>query len=98
MERKEQAQQGNKTESMDEIVKRKIFNFKQAVAEGDIEERREAEVELREAFEEIGLGEELTKYLIAHIKRAVEVEKAYEKQCEIMQEVREIIRELARKV
>jgi alcohol dehydrogenase YqhD (iron-dependent ADH family) len=79
-------------------VKRKIFNFKQAVAEGDIEKRRKAEIELREAFEELGLGEELTKYLIAHIKRAVEVEQAYEKQCKIMQEVRETLRELARKV
>jgi alcohol dehydrogenase YqhD (iron-dependent ADH family) len=79
-------------------VKRKIFEFKKAVAEGDIEKRRRAEIELREAFEELGLDEELAKYLIAHIKRAAEIEKAYEEKSKLMQEVREIIRELARKV
>jgi coenzyme F420-reducing hydrogenase alpha subunit len=79
-------------------VIKKIINFKQAVAEGDTEKRRKAKEELIEAFEEFGLGEELTKYLIVHIKRAVEIEKAYEKQCKLMQEVRETIRELARKV
>jgi hypothetical protein len=79
-------------------VMKKIFNFKQAVAGSDIEKRRRAEIELREVFEKFGLGEELTKYLIAHIKRAAEIEKAYEKQCKLMQEVRETIRELARKV
>ncbi len=76
----------------------KIFNFTQAVANGDIEKRRKAEEELREAFKDIGLDDELIKYLIAHLKRAVEVEKAYERQCEVMQEVRETIRRLAEKV
>ena len=76
----------------------KIVKFKQAVAEGDIEKRRKAEKELREAFEDIGLGEELIKYLIAHFKRATEIEKAYEEKCRVLQEVRETIRELARKV
>jgi alcohol dehydrogenase YqhD (iron-dependent ADH family) len=79
-------------------VIKKIINFKQAVAEGDIEKRRKAEEELREVFEELGLGEKLTEYLIAHIKRAVEIEKAYEEKSKLMQEVRETIRELARKV
>jgi len=76
----------------------KIINFKQAVAEGDIEKRRKAEDELRRAFKDIGLDEELIKYLIAHFKRATEIEKAYEKKCEILGEVRETIRELAGKI
>ncbi len=76
----------------------KIVQFKQAVAEGDIEKRWKAEEELREAFEGLGLDEKLVKYLIAHFKRAVEVEKAYERKCEVMQEVRETIRRLAEKV
>jgi len=79
-------------------VMKKILEFEKAVAEGDTEKRRKAKEELREVFEKLGLGEELTKYLIAHIKRAAEIEKAYEKQCKLMQEVRETIRELARKV
>jgi hypothetical protein len=79
-------------------VKVKIIRFEQAVAEGDIEKRRKAEEELREAFKDIGLNEELIKYLIAHFKRAAQTEKAYEEQCKLMQEVRETIRELARKV
>jgi hypothetical protein len=79
-------------------VNLKIFRFKQAVAEGDIEERRIAKEELREAFEEIGLDEELIKYLIAHLQRSVEIEKAYEEKCKILHEVRETIRELAGKV
>jgi hypothetical protein len=79
-------------------VKLKILKFKQAVAEGDFEKRRQSEMELRAAFKDIGLDEELIKYLIAHIKRLAELEKAYERQCEIMQEVRETIRELARKI
>jgi len=76
----------------------KIINFKQAVAEGDIEKRRETEEELREAFRDIGLDEELIKYLVAHIKRLAELEKAYEEKCKLMQEVRETIRRLAEKV
>jgi hypothetical protein len=36
-------------------VKVKIIRFEQAVAEGDIEKRRKAEEELREAFKDIGL-------------------------------------------
>jgi len=79
-------------------VKLKIFRFKEAVAEGDIEERRKAEADLREAFRDIGLDEELIKYLIAHLKRSVEIEKAYEEKCKLMQEVRETIRRLAEKV
>jgi len=81
-----------------EDVKLKIFRFKQAVAEGDIEKRRKAEEGLREAFRDIGLDEELIKYLIAHIKRSAEIEKAYEEKCKLMQEVRETIRRLAEKV
>jgi hypothetical protein len=76
----------------------KIGRFKQAVAEGDIERRSKAEEELREAFEDIGLDEKLIKYLIAHFKRATEIEKAYEEKCRLLHEVRETIRELARKV
>jgi alcohol dehydrogenase YqhD (iron-dependent ADH family) len=88
-----------KTQTAQQIdAMKKILEFKKAVAEGDIEERRKAEMELREAFEEIGLGEKLTEYLIAHIKRAVEIEKAYEEKCKLMQDVRETIRELARRV
>jgi hypothetical protein len=68
------------------------------VANGDIEKSWKAEEELREAFEGLGLDEKLVKYLMAHFKRAVEVEKAYERQCEIMREVRETIRRLAEKV
>ena len=79
-------------------VKLKILRFKQAVAEGDFEKRRQSEVELRAAFKDIGLDEELIKYLVAHIKRLAELEKAYEEKCKLMQEVRETIRELARKV
>jgi len=81
-----------------EDVKLKIFRFKQAVAEGDFEKKRKAEEGLREAFRDIGLDEELIKYLIAHIKRSVEIEKAYEEKCKLMQEVRETIRRLAEKV
>jgi hypothetical protein len=76
----------------------KIFRFKNAVAEGDFEKRGQVEVELRKAFKDIGLDEELIKYLIAHFKRATEIEKAYEEQCKLMQEVRETIRRLAEKV
>jgi len=76
----------------------KIINFEKAVAKGDIEERRNAEAELREVFEALGLGEELIKYLIAHIKRAAEIEDAYKEKCDLLHEVRETIRELARKV
>jgi len=79
-------------------VKLKMLRFKQAVAEGDFEKRKQAETELRESFKNLGLGEELIKYLVAHIKRLAELEKAYEEQCKLMQEVRETIRELARKV
>jgi DNA-binding protein H-NS len=76
----------------------KIFKFKQAVVEGDIEKRSKAEAELREALEEIGLDERLIKYLIGHFKRSTEIEKAYEEKCRLLQEVRETIRELARRV
>jgi len=79
-------------------VKLKILRFKQAVAEGDIEKRSKAEMELREALETLGLDNELIKYLVAHFKRATEVEKAYEEKCQLMQEVRETIRRLAGKV
>jgi len=79
-------------------VKLKILRFKQAVAEGDFEKRRQSEVELRAAFKDIGLDEELIKYLVAHIKRLAELEKAYEEKCKLMQEVRETIRRLAEKV
>ena len=79
-------------------VKLKILRFKHAVAEGDFEKRRQSEVELREAFKDIGLDEELIKYLVAHIKRLAELEKAYEEKCKLMQEVRETIRRLAEKV
>jgi alcohol dehydrogenase YqhD (iron-dependent ADH family) len=76
----------------------KIINLKYAVREGDFEKKREAELELREAFKEIGLEERLINYLVAHIKRATAIEKAYEEQCEFLSEVRETIRELARKL
>jgi DNA repair exonuclease SbcCD ATPase subunit len=76
----------------------KIISFKHAVREGDIDKKREAEEELKEAFRSIGLEEELIKYLVAHIKRATEIEEAYEKKCEILFEVRETIRELERKL
>ncbi|MFZ8785695.1 hypothetical protein [Thermocrinis sp.] len=76
----------------------KIINFKKAVAEGDIEKRRETEEELREAFRDAGLDEELIKYLVSHFRRATEIEKAYEGKCKLMQEVRETIRRLAEKV
>jgi hypothetical protein len=79
-------------------VKLKILRFKQAVAEGDFEKRKQSEEELREAFRDIGLDEELIKYLIAHFKRATEIEKAYEEKCKLMQEVRETMRRLAEKV
>ncbi len=76
----------------------KIVQFKQAVAEGDIEKRWKAEEGLREALKGLGLDEKLVKYLIANFKRSVEVEMAYERQCKILQEVRETIRRLAEKV
>jgi hypothetical protein len=76
----------------------KIISFKRAVREGDFERRRKAEEELRSAFREIGLEGKLVEYLIAHIKRATEIEKAYEEKCEILFEVRETIRELERKL
>jgi hypothetical protein len=44
------------------------------------------------------LAEKLIKYLIAHFKRSTEIEKAYEEKCRLLHEVRETIRELARKV
>jgi hypothetical protein len=59
-------------------VKLKILRFKQAVVEGDFERRRQTEAELRESFENLGLDEELIKYLVAHIKRLAELEKAYD--------------------
>jgi len=90
----QQIQQGRR----DTDVILKIIHFKKAVVERDIEKRREAEMELREAFKEIGLGEELIKYLVAHIKRSAQTEKAYEEKCEILREVRETIRRLAEKV
>jgi hypothetical protein len=55
-------------------------------------------MELRKAFAQIGLDADLINYLVAHLKRSVEIEKAYEEKCEILHEVRETIRELARKV
>jgi hypothetical protein len=79
-------------------VKLKILRFKQAVEEGDFEKRRQTEAELREGFKNLGLDEELIKYLVAHIKRLAELEKAYEEKCRLLHEVRETIRELARKV
>jgi len=66
------------TQEIQLAVIHKIVKFKQAVAEGDIEKRRKAEEELREAFENIGLDEKLIKYLIAHFKRATEIEKPLE--------------------
>jgi hypothetical protein len=76
----------------------KIIDFKHAIREGDFEKKREAEMELREVFKELGLEEELVNYLVAHIKRATEIEMAYKKQCELLFEVRETVRELARKL
>jgi hypothetical protein len=76
----------------------KIISFKHAVREGDIEKKKKAEQELRSAFREIGLEDPLVDYLVAHIKRATEIEKAYEKQCELLFEIRETIRELGRKL
>jgi hypothetical protein len=76
----------------------KIISFKHAVREGDVEKKREAEKELKEAFREIGLEGKLVEYLVAHIKRATEIERAYEEKCEILFEVRETIRELERKL
>jgi hypothetical protein len=79
-------------------VKLKILRFKQAIAEGDFERRRQAEAELIKGFKNLGLDEELIKYLVAHIKRLAELEKAYEEKCGILRELRETIRELARKI
>ncbi len=93
-----QTVQQNQERNGDVGVILKIVQFKQAVAEGDVEKRWKAEEGLREAFEGLGLDEKLVKYLIAHFKRAVEVEKAYERKCKILQEVRETIRRLAEKV
>jgi coenzyme F420-reducing hydrogenase delta subunit len=68
-----------------------IMHFKQAVANGDIEQKREREQKLREAFAELGLDADTITYLIASFKRAVEIEKAYNKKCEEIREVRELI-------
>ena len=72
-------------------LKLKVAVFKHAVASGDIEKRREAETALREALAELGLDEDTIKYFIAGWKRAVEVEQAYERRCEELREVRELI-------
>jgi coenzyme F420-reducing hydrogenase delta subunit len=72
-------------------LKIKISRFKRAVAEGDNEKRREKEQELREAFAELGLDADTINYLIASFKHAVEIEEAYQKKCEEVREVRELI-------
>ena len=82
--------------SMDVI--RKIVAFKQAVAEGNFEEISKAEAELRKAFKDIGLDEELTNYLIAHFRSATLIEMAHKEKCKILQEVRRTILRLAEKV
>ncbi len=75
-----------------------ILDFKRAVAEGSFEERSKAEEKLRQAFKEIGLDEELTKYLIAHFRSATLIEMAHKEKCKILQEVRRTILRLAEKV
>ncbi len=75
-----------------------IIDFKKAVAEGSLEEGIKAEKELREAFKNLGLGEELTKYLIAHFRSATLIEEAHKKKCEILQEVRRTILRLTGKI
>ncbi len=72
-------------------VKLSIRRFKQAVVNGSIEERRRAEQELKEAFKLLGLEDDLIKYLVANLKRYAEIEEAYERKCEELREVRELI-------
>ncbi len=69
----------------------KVALFKRAVASGDIEEKRKTEQELRNALAELGLGADDINYLVASFKRYIEIEKAYERKCEEMREVRELI-------
>jgi hypothetical protein len=85
-----------KKNSMDVI--RRIVAFQQAVAEGNFEERSKAEAELKEAFKDLGLDEELIKYLIDHFRRATLIEMAHREKCKILQEVRRTILRLAEKV
>jgi len=55
------------------------------------EKKVERENELRQLLYELGLDEEDVSYLIRSFKRAVEIEKAYNKKCEELREVRELI-------
>jgi len=75
-----------------------IIDFQRAVAEGSFEEISKAKEKLRQAFKDIGLDEELTKYLIAHFRRAALIEQAHKEKCKILQEVRRTILRLAEKV
>ncbi len=72
-------------------LKFKVALFKHAVAKGDIEKKRKAEQDLRNAFAELGLDADDINYLVASFKRQMEIEKAYERKCEEMREVRELI-------
>jgi hypothetical protein len=72
-------------------LKLKVARFKHVVVSGDIEKRREAETELREALSLLGLDADNINYLIAGWKRAVEIEKAYMRKCEELREVRELV-------
>lgn len=72
-------------------VKFLVSKFKLAVASGDPERKREAEQELREALASYDLESDSINYLIASFKRAVEIEQAYEKKCEEVREIRELI-------
>ncbi len=72
-------------------LKFKVALFKRAVANGDIEEKRKAEQDLRNALAELGLDADDINYLVASFKRYTEIEKAYERKCEEMREIRELI-------
>jgi uncharacterized protein CbrC (UPF0167 family) len=77
--------------AMQKLLKFQIALFKHAVASGDIEKEREAETELREAFASFGIDAETINYLIAGFKRSVKIEQAYQRKCEELREVRELI-------
>jgi hypothetical protein len=74
---------------MRKLLKHQIILFKKAVVEGG-EKAREKEKELRQALAEL-LDTEDINYLIASFKRSAELEKAYQKRCEELREVRELI-------
>jgi coenzyme F420-reducing hydrogenase delta subunit len=76
----------------------KVALFKHTIVKGDIEERRRREQELREALAELGLDADDINYLVASFKRYVEVEQAYKRKCEEIQEVREMINKIYHKL